>query len=83
MSHLEKAIDKITIDMLEGLTYGDTIELNSEFELYRYFDDYIVVIKLSRKNQEEVLQVNWNVADNEIVFEVLDDELFEELINKK
>lgn len=83
MSHLEKALDKITIDMLEDLTYGDSFQLNSNFELYHYFEDEIIVLNSNDHDNEEILQIQYNREADDIVFEILDDELFEELINKK
>ena len=83
MSNLEKALDKITIDMLEDLTYGDSFQLNSNFELYHYFEDEIIVLNSNDHDNEEILQIQYNREADDIVFEILDDELFEELINKK
>lgn len=68
MNKLEKAIDTITIDMLNALSYSDEIELNDEYTLYHYFEDDIVVI-VRTLDWEEVLQVMWN--DNEIEYEEL------------
>ncbi len=80
MSQLQKAMDKITIDMLEDLTYGDSIELNSKFELYHYFDSEIIVLNSNDHEDEEVLQIQYSREADDIVFEILDDELFESLI---
>lgn len=68
MNKLEKAIDTITIDMLNALSYGDEIELNDEYTLYHYLEDDIVVI-LKTDEWEEVMQVMWN--DNNIDYEQL------------
>ncbi len=80
MSQLQKAMDKITIDMLEDLTYGDSIELNSKFELYHYCENEIIVLNSNDHEDEEVLQIQYNREADDIVFEILDDELFESLI---
>jgi hypothetical protein len=68
MSNLEQAMDTITIDMLNALSYGDEIELNDEYTLYHYLEDDIVVI-VRTLEWEEVLQVMWN--DNGIDYEEL------------
>ena len=83
ISKLDEAMNKITIDMLEELRYGDSVQLNSKFELYHYCEDEIIVLNSSDHEDEEVIQIQYNREADDIVFEVLDDDLFEELINKE
>ena len=67
---IDEATDKITLEILESLDYGDEINLTDDVVLYHYCEDEIVVVNL-KDEWEEVLQVQWNVEADEIVFEAL------------
>lgn len=40
----DQAISHITDELIESLNHGDEIELNSEFTLYKYLEEDIVVV---------------------------------------
>ena len=65
---LNEALEKINIEMLNNLEYGDEIELNQNYTLYHYCEDDIVVVN-ETKNWNEIYQVLWN--DKDITFEKL------------
>ena len=45
MNILEKAVNKIDRKTLDDMEYGETIELNTRYELYSYYDmKYFVII---------------------------------------
>jgi len=64
------AVDKITLEMLDKLDYGEEIELTEKVTLSHYCEDDIVVVNLI-EDWTEVLQVLWNTEKDEIVFEAL------------
>lgn len=65
---LENALDKITIEMLKSLDYGDEIELNEEYTLYHYMeDDFISVVRT--EDWTELYAVSFD--EKEITFEQL------------
>lgn len=67
---LDKALEKITIDLLKSLDYGDEIELNEEYTLYHYIeDDFISVVRT--EDWEELFAVSYNKKTKEIFFEEL------------
>ena len=65
---LNEALEKITVDMLNKLEYGDEIELNESYTLYHYCEEDIVVVN-ELPNWDEIFQVLWN--DKDITFEKL------------
>jgi hypothetical protein len=65
---LNEALEKITVDMLNNLEYGEEIELNENYTLYHYCEDDIVVVN-ETENWDEIFQVLWN--DKDITFEKL------------
>lgn len=67
-SSLEAAKNKVTIEMLNALDYGEDIDLNELFVLSHYCEDEIVVINL-KAEWNEILQVQW--SDDDIIFEEL------------
>jgi crotonobetainyl-CoA:carnitine CoA-transferase CaiB-like acyl-CoA transferase len=67
---LEDAQDLVTVQMLESLDFGEEIKLNSNYTLYHYSDeDIIVIVRDNNDEWEEVLQVMW--SEEGIVFEAL------------
>lgn len=52
----EQAISKLNADMLLGLEYGEELELNEWYTLYRYCEDDIIVI-VETEEWEEVCVV--------------------------
>ena len=52
----EQAKDKLTLDIFLGLEYGDEVELNEWYTLYRYCEDDIIVI-VETEDWEEVCVV--------------------------
>ena len=54
---LNQASKKITIDMLENMTPGETITLNKRFDLYKYFDmEYFVLYDKKIDNETICVQ---------------------------
>lgn len=52
----EQAKDKLTLDLFLSLEYGDEVELNEWYTLYRYCEDDIIVI-VRTEDWEEVCVV--------------------------
>jgi hypothetical protein len=67
---LDDAINQVTIEMLKNLTHGEELELNSEYTLYRYVEDDIIVLVKS-EDWEEVYQFLYNEEADEIIIEEL------------
>lgn len=67
---LENALDKVTIEMLMGLEYGDEIELNEEYTLYHYTDDDLISV-FKTEEWDELFAVLYSEKTKEIVFEAL------------
>lgn len=68
---LEDAQDKIKLDMLDNLEYGEEVRLNDLFILYKYSSEDIVVLNISTEDEwEEVLQLQWDDEGN-IEYEAL------------
>ena len=53
---LEDAINKITIDVVKSLSYGEEVELNEEYTLYHYTEEDIIVLNKTEE-WEEVYQI--------------------------
>ena len=65
---LQNAIDKVTIGILDKMSYGEEIELNEEYTLYHYIEDDIIVL-VKTEEWEEIYQFLYD--DNEITLEAL------------
>ena len=65
---LKDAQDKVTLELLNSLTYGNEVVLNSMFTLYHYFEEDCIVLILT-ESWEEVLQVLYD--DKGIIFEYI------------
>ena len=53
---LNDATNKINLNLLNNLNYGQSFKLNKEYELYKYFsEDYFVVF--NTELDEEILTV--------------------------
>lgn len=70
MNKLDNAIEQITIEMLESLTYGSEVELNDEYTLYHYIEDDIISI-FSTEEWVEMYAVLYSKETNEIIIEEL------------
>ena len=71
MNILEKAVNKIDRKTLDDMGYGETIELNTRYELYSYYDmKYFVVI--DKVIDEEIFTVQYedekDKNNHELVF---------------
>ena len=66
---LLEAKDLVTIETLNSLSYGESVELNDEYELYHYSDDEIIVLN-HEESGEEILQIS-SYSDEGIEFESL------------
>lgn len=53
---LEDAINKITVDVVKSLSYGEEVELNEEYTLYHYTEEDIIVLN-KNEEWEEVYQI--------------------------
>jgi hypothetical protein len=65
---LDDAVNKITMDMVKGLQYGEELELNAEYTLYHYTEDDIIVLNRT-EDWEELYQILFE--DDKIIFEKL------------
>jgi hypothetical protein len=63
---LNEAMNKITIELINSLDYGEEIKLNKKYTIYHYCEDDIIVLN-ETKNWEEVFQIM--TKDEEIIFE--------------
>jgi len=65
---LDEAMDKVTIEILNGLDHGEEIELNEKYTLYHYTEEDIIVLN-ETEEWEEIFQI---MTDGEkIIFEKL------------
>ena len=62
------ACDKVNIDMINSLGYGDEVELNDTYTIYHYSEEDIIVIN-ETDEWNEVLQVL--IDGNGIIYENL------------
>lgn len=69
MGTLENAIDNTTLDLFHNINKGELIELNSDYNLYRYMDDDIIEIRENNGEEEAILQVMLN--NKTLLFEEL------------
>ena len=59
INSLNDATDKINLNLLNNLNYGQSFKLNEEYELYKYFnEDYYVVFNTLL--DEEILTVQFD-----------------------
>jgi hypothetical protein len=65
---LDDAVNKITMDMVKGLQYGEELELNAEYTLYHYTEDDVIVLNRT-EDWEELYQILFE--DDKIIFEKL------------
>jgi hypothetical protein len=65
---LQEAMDKVTIEMLNDLTYSEEQPLNEKYCLYHYSEDDLVVLN-HKEDWEELYTVQWNTEKEEIIFE--------------
>lgn len=52
-----KVFNSITIELLESLKNGESIELDFDYHLYKYLDDDFIVLN---KEDEELFCVQYN-----------------------
>jgi hypothetical protein len=64
----EQAIEKLTSDLFLSLEYGEEVELNEWYTLYRYCEDDIIVI-VETEEWEEVCVVL--IDGDSFVYELL------------
>lgn len=70
MNLLDNAFDKITIELLKSLDFGDEIELNEEYTLYHYIeDDFISLVRT--EDWTELFSIMYDDKSGEIIFEEL------------
>ena len=68
---LEDAINKITIDVVKSLSYGEEVELNEEYTLYHYTEEDIIVLNKTEE-WEEVYQIMFeDDKENSLILEKL------------
>jgi DNA-directed RNA polymerase subunit RPC12/RpoP len=67
---LEDAVSQITIPLLKRLEYGEEIELNTEYTLYHYTEDDVIVLNRT-EDWEELYQILYNEETDAIIFEKL------------
>ena len=68
---LEDAINKITVDVVKSLSYGEEVELNEEYTLYHYTEEDIIVLNKTEE-WEEVYQIMFeDDKENSLILEKL------------
>lgn len=67
-NNLSEAKGLVTAKMLDSLSYGESIKLSDEYELYHYCEDEIIVLN-HKESGEEILQILY--SNTEIEFESL------------
>jgi flagellin-specific chaperone FliS len=65
---LNEAINKVTIELLKSLTYGQEIEITKHYTLYHYIEEDIIVLNLTEE-WDEVMAVLFD--GEEFEFEAL------------
>jgi len=56
---LQEALNNVTLQLLNSLQYGEELELNDKYTLYRYVEDDCVSI-VETEEWNEVLAVTWD-----------------------
>lgn len=68
---LEDAINKITVDVVKSLSYGEEVELNEEYTLYHYTEEDTIVLNKTEE-WEEVYQIMFkDDKENSLILEKL------------
>lgn len=62
------ATNKVTVSLLDKMANGETLKLNDQFKLYKYFDIEHFVLQDS-KTDEDIFCVQYN--GNDVVFTYL------------
>lgn len=70
MNKLNNALEKLTIELLKSLDYGQEVELNDEYTLYHYIDDDFISI-VRTEDWVELYAVQYNEDSGEIDLESL------------
>tara|TARA_R110000803_G_scaffold121309_3_gene189399 strand:- start:461 stop:706 length:246 start_codon:yes stop_codon:yes gene_type:complete len=65
-----EAVNLVTIEDLNALSYGEDIELTNKVCLSHYCEDDIIVLNLTEE-WEEVFQILFDTETEEIIFEAL------------
>lgn len=65
---IKHALDLITVETLESLTYGDEKRINHYCELYHYCEEDIIVLNYKGK---EIYQFLYDLDSNIITLETL------------
>ena len=68
MKHLEDATNKVTVPLMDKMVNGETLKLNDQFHLYKYFDMEHFVLQDS-KSDKDIFCVQYN--GNDVVFTYL------------
>jgi len=75
MNTLQQATEKVTIELMNSMEYGEEKQLNETFTLYKYSEEDVYTIVLA-ESWDEVFQV---LTDGErIILEVLDSDIVEQ-----
>lgn len=75
MNTLQQATEKVTIELMNSMEYGEEKQLNETFTLYKYSEEDVYTIVLT-ESWDEVFQV---LTDGEnIVLEVLNSDIVEQ-----
>ena len=68
MKHLKGATNKVTVSLMDKMVNGETLKLNDQFQLYKYFDMEHFVLQDS-KSDKDIFCVQYN--GNDVVFTYL------------
>ena len=67
---IDSAVKNLDIDIIEFLDYGEEIKLNDKVTLSHYFEDDVIVMRLT-KEWIEVFKVLYNNEEDKIIYESL------------
>jgi len=84
---LQEALDLINVEMLKSLVYGEERRLTPRYTLYHYSSDDVIVVNIDTdENWEELVQVLWDWdtdEDSSIIYEVINNDLYNQEMTKK
>lgn len=70
---LTEAEDKITVELLDSMQWGETKRLNELFVLFHYHDDDVIVLAFSSGTTfYEICQVMYSKKQDDFVLEYID-----------
>jgi hypothetical protein len=84
---LQEALNLINVEMLKSLVYGEERRLTPRYTLYHYSSDDVIVVNIDTdEDWEELVQVLWDWdtdEDSSIIYEVINNDLYNQEMTKK